>query len=111
MGTVRLQSSTDVPALLPCVMLPRETKGTRIKEQLTKPTVKFSLSLFRPYNSCVRANLRFPFGWMSFMDAPLWDCHTVFFCIKHCLKASRADGLSCLAAKQELLCSTHFSQM
>ena len=38
------QSSTDVPALLPCAILPKEARGMH-KKQLTKPTVQFLLSL------------------------------------------------------------------
>ena len=38
------QSSTDVPALLPCAILPKEARGMH-KKQLTKPTVQFILSL------------------------------------------------------------------
>ena len=32
------QSSTDVPALLPCALLPRQARGT-FKKQFTKPSV------------------------------------------------------------------------
>ena len=39
-------SSTDVPALLPCAMLPKLVGGT-FKKQFTKPTVQFILSLSR----------------------------------------------------------------
>ena len=38
------QSSTDVSALLPCAMLPRQARGTH-KKHLTKPTVQLILSL------------------------------------------------------------------
>ena len=40
------QSSTDVPALLSCAMLPWQARGT-FKKQFTKPTVQFILSLSR----------------------------------------------------------------
>ena len=42
------QSSTDVPALLPCAILPRQARA--IKKQLIKPTTQFILSLSRVLN-------------------------------------------------------------
>ena len=36
----------DVPALLPCAILPRQPRGTH-KKQLTKPTPEFILSVSR----------------------------------------------------------------
>ena len=43
-GGNSLLSSTSVPALLPCAVLPRQARGTH-RKRLHKPTVQFILSL------------------------------------------------------------------
>ena len=53
------ESSTDVPALLPSAMLPRQAEGTRKKP--TKPILQLVLSLNIPLMICRFGGLR-PFG-------------------------------------------------